>query len=225
MILETSALTYAYRSGEQLSFPDLQVSAGEKVLLVGASGSGKSSLLNLIAGVLPLQTGSISLKNFQYGQLSPRALDTVRANHIGVIFQSFNLIPYLSGFENAHIGLKFSHRRRALVGRPREVIENLATRLGLTIDLLDQKPTELSIGQQQRVAIVRALINSPALLLVDEPTSALDHANKESFLTLLNEVLDDTNCAMVFVSHDPSIGSMFDHQVALQDLNQPVDAH
>ena len=217
MILETSALTYAYRSGKKLCFPDLQVSAGEKVLLVGASGSGKSSLLNLIAGVLPLQTGSISLKNFQYGQLGPRALDAIRANHIGVIFQSFNLIPYLSGFENARIGLKFSHRRRALVGRPREVIENLATHLGLTIDLLDQKPTELSIGQQQRIAAIRALIGQPELIIADEPTSALDPEATTLFMNQLNESINPQKQAVVVVSHNPSIIPLFDRVITLGD--------
>ena len=217
MILETSALTYAYRSGKQLRFPDLQVSAGEKVLLVGASGSGKSSLLNLIAGVLPLQTGSISLINFQYGQLSPRALDTVRANHIGVIFQSFNLIPYLSGFENAHIGLKFSHRRRALVGRPREAIENLATQLGLTTDLLNQKPTELSIGQQQRIAAIRALIGQPELIIADEPTSALDPEATTLFMNQLNDSINTQTQAVVVVSHNPSIIPLFDRVITLGD--------
>ena len=217
MILETSALTYAYRSGKKLRFPDLQVSAGDKVLLVGASGSGKSSLLNLIAGVLPLQTGSISLKNFQYGQLGPRALDTLRANHIGVIFQSFNLIPYLSGFENARIGLKFSHRRRALVGRPREVIENLATHLGLTIDLLDQKPTELSIGQQQRIAAIRALIGQPELIIADEPTSALDPEATTLFMNQLNDSINPETQAVVVVSHNPSIIPLFDRVITLGD--------
>ena len=101
----------------------------------------------------------------------------------------------------------------------------LLERVNLDLSLSNRKAEQLSIGQQQRVAIVRALINSPALLLVDEPTSALDQANKASFLNLLNEVLDDTNCAMVFVSHDPSIGDMFEDRIALTDLNQSVGAH
>ena len=217
MILKTSALTYDYRSGKHLRFPDLKINAGEKVLLIGASGSGKSSLLNLIAGVLPLQTGSISLKNFQYDQLSPRSLDTVRANHIGVIFQSFNLIPYLSGFENAHIGLQFSTQRRARVDRPREVIKRLAIQLGLTTDLLDRKPTELSIGQQQRIAAIRALIGQPELIIADEPTSALDPEATTLFMNQLNDSINPQTQAVVVVSHNPSISPLFDQVITLDN--------
>jgi len=217
LILETSALTYAYRSGKHLRFPDLKIDAGEKVLLIGPSGSGKSSLLNLIAGVLPLQTGSISLKKFQYDQLSPRSLDTIRADHIGVIFQSFNLIPYLSGFENARIGLQFSTQRRARVDRPREAIKRLATQLGLTTDLLDRKPTELSIGQQQRIAAIRALIGQPELVIADEPTSALDPEATTLFMNQLNDSINPQTQAVVVVSHNPSIIPLFDRVITLDN--------
>ena len=215
MILETSALTYAYRSGKHLRFPDLKINAGEKVLLIGPSGSGKSSLLNLIAGVLPLQTGSISLKNFQYDQLSPRHLDTVRADHIGVIFQSFNLIPYLSGFENAHIGPILNSTPRA--GRSTARVKRLAIQLGLTTDLLDRKPTELSIGQQQRIAAIRALIGQPELVIADEPTSALDPEATTLFMNQLNDSINPQTQAVLVISHNPSIIPLFDQVITLDN--------
>lgn len=205
-----------------LTIPEWSVAANERVFLQGNSGSGKSTLLGLLAGLRTPTAGVVNILDTQISALSGRKRDAFRAQNIGVVFQQFNLIPFLSVLDNILLAAEFGSRSsKTLKTRAKELLE----RVNLDSGLSSRKAEQLSIGQQQRVAIVRALINSPALLLVDEPTSALDHANKESFLTLLNEVLDDTNCAMVFVSHDPSIGSMFDHQVALQDLNQPVGAH
>jgi putative ABC transport system ATP-binding protein len=217
LILKTSALAHTFRSGQRILFPDLEVHAGEKVAMVGASGSGKSTLLNLITGVLPLQTGSIQLKEFKYEQLSGRDLDAVRADHIGVIFQSLNLVPYLTALDNAQLGLQFSRRRRSQVSDTRTVISELAIQLGLSADLLGQKPSELSIGQQQRVAAIRALIGKPELIIADEPTSALDPHATQLFMDQLSSSIDPETQAVIVVSHNPSIIPLFDRVISIGD--------
>lgn len=186
--------------------------------MVGASGSGKSTLLNLITGVLPLQTGSIQLKEFKYEQLSGRDLDAVRADRIGVIFQSLNLIPYLTALENAQLGLQFSIRRRSRVSDARAVISELAIQLGLSIDLLGQKPSDLSIGQQQRIAAIRALIGKPELIIADEPTSALDPHATQLFIDQLSSSIDPETQAVIVVSHNPSIIPLFDRIISIGDM-------
>ena len=218
MILKTSALAHTFRSGRHIQFPDFEVHAGEKIAVVGASGSGKSTLLNLITGVLPLQTGFIQLKEFKYEQLSSRDLDALRADHIGVIFQSLNLIPYLTALENAQLGLQFSKRRRSQVSDAGSVISELAIRLGLTVDLLGQKPSELSIGQQQRVAAIRALIGKPELIIADEPTSALDPHATQLFMNQLSSSIDPETQAVIVVSHNPSIIPLFDRVISIGDV-------
>ena len=205
-----------------LTIPAWSVEPNQRVFLQGDSGSGKSTLLGLLAGLRTPTSGVVNILDTQISSLGGRKRDAFRARNIGVVFQQFNLIPFLSVLDNVLLAAQFGSRSsNDLKARASQLLE----RVNLDSSLSSRKAEHLSIGQQQRVAIVRALINSPSLLLVDEPTSALDHANKESFLTLLNEVLDDTNCAMVFVSHDPSIGNMFDHRVALKDLNQHAGAN
>jgi putative ABC transport system ATP-binding protein len=205
-----------------LTIPAWSVERNQRVFLQGDSGSGKSTLLGLLAGLRTPTSGVVNILDTQISSLGGRKRDAFRARNIGVVFQQFNLIPFLSVLDNVLLAAQFGSRSsNDLKARALQLLE----RVNLDSSLSSRKAEHLSIGQQQRVAIVRALINSPSLLLVDEPTSALDHANKESFLTLLNEVLDDTNCAMVFVSHDPSIGNMFDHRVALKDLNQHAGAN
>jgi len=217
VILKISTLAHTFRSGQHIQFPDLEVHAGEKIAVVGPSGSGKSTLLNLITGVLPLQTGSIQLKEFTYEQLSTRDLDIVRADHIGVIFQSLNLIPYLTALDNAQLGLQFSRRRRSQVSDTRTVISELAIQLGLSADLLGQKPSELSIGQQQRVAAIRALIGKPELIIADEPTSALDPHATQLFMDQLSSSIDPETQAVIVVSHNPSIIPLFDRVISIGD--------
>ena len=200
-----------------LNIPSWKVEPNQRIFLQGDSGSGKSTLLSLLAGLRTPSSGTVNVLDTPISQLSGRRRDAFRAKNIGVVFQHFNLIPFLSVLDNVLLAAQFGSGSAAAL---RSHALELLQRVNLDPGLSTRKAEELSIGQQQRVAIVRALVNSPALLLVDEPTSALDYANKTSFLSLLNEVLEDTNCAMVFVSHDPSIGDMFEHRVALNDLNQ-----
>lgn len=197
-----------------LSINAWEVGRHERVFLYGESGSGKSTLLNLIAGLQVPQVGSLKVHGTELADLSVRQRDRFRAKHVGVVFQQFNLIPYLSVADNVLLAAHFGDGAQQS-GRDRttELLDavNLPT-------LGDRRADQLSIGQQQRVAIVRALINSPELLLVDEPTSALDTVNRDAFLDLLFNVVETAGSAMVFVSHDPSIAERFENRTAIGDL-------
>ena len=200
-----------------LSIPAWQVARNERVFLQGESGSGKSTLLGLLAGLQLPTLGEVEILGARMSALGAGKRDNFRAKHLGVVFQQFNLIPYLSALENVLLAAQFgTSDRRGARQRAIELLESV----NLPSSLHDRKAAELSIGQQQRVAIVRALINEPSLLLVDEPTSALDHNNRDAFLALLFDILADMDCAMVFVSHDPTIGRLFDKHVRLAELNQ-----
>lgn len=200
-----------------LSIPAWQVARNERVFLQGESGSGKSTLLGLLAGLQLPTLGEVEILGARMSALGAGKRDRFRAKHLGVVFQQFNLIPYLSALENVLLAAQFGTSDRR--GARQRAIELLGS-VNLPSSLHDRKAAALSIGQQQRVAIVRALINEPSLLLVDEPTSALDHNNRDAFLALLFDMLADMDCAMVFVSHDPTIGRLFDTHVRLAELNQ-----
>ena len=216
--VELNGLVFQFDAdvGPVLRIPSWKVMAGDRVFLQGQSGSGKSTLLALMAGLEVPTQGEVSVLGEIVSAMAPRKRDRFRANHIGVVFQQFNLIPYLSVIDNILLAAQFGERQdRPMHTRTLELLD----RVNLEAALYERRASDLSIGQQQRVAIVRALINEPALLLVDEPTSALDHENRDSFLALLLEILDESNCSMVFVSHDPTIGQYFDHQVVLNEIN------
>jgi putative ABC transport system ATP-binding protein len=205
-----------------LDLPTLVINRGERVFLRGPSGSGKSTLLGVIAGVLRPRSGSVRVFGRELSTLRGAERDAFRAAHIGFIFQSFNLIPYLSLVENVALPARFSAERRAraggdLAGEARRLLGAL----GLTDPALLARPvTQLSIGQQQRVAAARALLGRPDLLIADEPTSSLDADARESFLGLLMSECTATGATLLFVSHDVSLGRLFDRVLALGDLNR-----
>ena len=218
-----SDVGFVFDQGEErvLEIPSWEVARSERVFLQGESGSGKSTLLSILSGMFVPSSGQVSVLGTELSALSTRERDRFRAGNIGFVFQQFNLIPYLSVLDNILLAAQFgeiadvSSRARA---------EELLIKVNLEVELHGRPAGQLSIGQQQRVAIVRALINSPELLLVDEPTSALDHRNRDSFLNLLTEILDESGCAMVFVSHDPEIGNYFENKLTMFDLNKAVKA-
>lgn len=187
------------------------------MLIMGPSGVGKSTFLNLLTGVLPLQQGDIRVKGCSYQGLSRRQLDRIRADHFGIIFQTLNLIPYLSGRDNAALGVQFSTHRRQRVGHLDQAINSLGVALGLTAKNLDSRATNLSIGQQQRIAMMRALLGRPALIIADEPTSALDPKSTQRFLDTLFDQLDGSEQAVLMVSHDERLIPHFDQVVELKD--------
>ena len=217
--IDLQNLNYTFQGSSLpvLSIPAWQVARNERVFLQGESGSGKSTLLGLLAGLQLPTRGEVDILGTRMSALGAGKRDRFRAKHLGVVFQQFNLIPYLSALENVLLAAQFG-TSGGQAARQRAV--ELLERVNLPSSLHHRKAAALSIGQQQRVAIVRALINEPSLLLVDEPTSALDHNNRDAFLALLFDVLADMDCAMVFVSHDPTIGQLFDRRVRLAELNQ-----
>ncbi|MEZ4605296.1 MAG: ABC transporter ATP-binding protein [Deinococcales bacterium] len=202
-----------------LAIEDFELQAGERCFLQGPSGSGKSTLLNLIAGVMLPQQGEIEVLGTSLKQLSHAQRDRFRAEHLGFIFQMFNLLPYLSVLDNVLLALNFAPERRAKLGGVVKEAERLLEQLALT-PYLNQAAHTLSIGQQQRVAAVRALLGAPALLIADEPTSALDSDNRQAFLDLLLTEAAKYDIALLFVSHDHSLANAFDRHVNLAQLNQ-----
>ena len=222
-VIELSAVRFSWsREGPSVLHVDsLRVARGERLFLRGPSGSGKSTLLSLIAGVVTPQQGSIKLLGHDTGAQSGAARDRFRADHIGYIFQMFNLIPYLSVIENVGLPCHFSERRRARVHATATSVDMEATRLLAQLDLdrdtLHRSVTDLSVGQQQRVAAARALIGAPELVIADEPTSALDADRRMAFLDLLFRQCERENTALVFASHDASLASQFDRTLELAD--------
>ena len=214
-----SDVGFAFEQGEErvLDIPSWEIARSERVFLQGESGSGKSTLLSLLSGMFVPSSGQVSVLGTAVSSLSTRERDRFRAGNIGFVFQQFNLIPYLSVLDNILLAARFAETTG---DSARARAEELLIKVNLGVELHHRPAGQLSIGQQQRVAIVRALINSPELLLVDEPTSALDHRNRDSFLELLTEILSESGCAMVFVSHDPEIGKYFDSKLTMHDLNQ-----
>lgn len=208
-----------------LDIERFRVMAGESVFIQGSSGSGKSTLLGLIAGVLTPRSGSIEVLGSPLEKMSGAARDRFRADHIGIVFQQFNLIPYLRVVENVTLPCHFSTaRRQAAVARSGDP-ETEALRLLRHLDMADtetlRKPVvELSVGQQQRVAVARALIGAPEVLIADEPTSSLDADRRDAFIELLFQECREANTTLLYVSHDRGLRDAFDCNIELAQLNR-----
>lgn len=200
-----------------LSIPSWSLDTGEKAFIHGASGSGKSTLLSVLSGLLAPNEGEVNVLGHALTTMRSAQRDRFRANHIGYVFQQFNLIPYLSPVDNVRLANQFSNRR-AKVSIVQEIQDLLST---LNIAASDwHKPTaQLSIGQQQRVAIARALINKPELLIADEPTSALDETNRDAFMQLLMQMVQTHNMTLLVVSHDMALAQHFSHIASMSDFN------
>jgi putative ABC transport system ATP-binding protein len=208
-----------------LDIENLCVAKAERIFLFGPSGSGKSTLLSLIGGLLVPQSGTLRILDRDLTTMDAAARDRFRADHIGFIFQMFNLIPYLSVVENVCLPCRFSPLRRQRALRAAGSLPAEARRLLEHLDMggdkiLRRPVTELSVGQQQRVAAARALIGAPELIIADEPTSSLDADRRGAFLDLLFRECAREQSALVFVSHDASIASRFDRVIRLADINR-----
>lgn len=219
-VLELSDLRFHWpgRARFALSLSDFAIEKGETVLLLGESGSGKSTLLSLICGtILPLG-GSVRVAGTDITKLSGGARDRFRAEQIGVIFQQFNLLPFGSVADNILLPLRFAPERRKRVPDAKAAAMTLCTELGLPGDVFTAKASTLSVGQQQRVAVARALIGQPPLIIADEPTSALDANSQSAFLDLLFQQASTHNTSLLMVSHDPRLGTRFDRVIRMEDV-------
>ncbi|MBP8897854.1 MAG: ABC transporter ATP-binding protein [Sulfuritalea sp.] len=203
-----------------LDIARFELAAGERVFLHGASGSGKSTLLGLLGGVALPQQGRIELLGTDITRLGSRDRDRFRADHIGFLFQQFNLLPWLPALDNVLLPCTFSARRRERAGAdPRAEAERLLRHLDLDTASWRKPAGELSVGQQQRVAAARALIGRPEILIADEPTSALDAERQQAFIDLLLQESAAVGAALVFVSHDQRLAGHFDRSIALHDIS------
>jgi len=208
-----------------LSLDAIRIARGEQVFISGPSGSGKSTLLSLLAGVTTAEQGSLQVLGNRLERLGGVERDHFRANHIGYIFQMFNLIPYLSMVDNVTLPCRFSRQRREKAvkrsGTPEHEALRLLDHLDMAHDeLLDRPVTTLSVGQQQRVAAARALMGSPEIVIADEPTSSLDANRREAFVQLLFNECGESGATLVFVSHDESLEPLFERRIPLQEANR-----
>ncbi len=207
-----------------LAIDHFALGVSERLFLHGPSGSGKSTLINLLAGVSTPQRGEVRVLGEPLSHWSGARRDRFRADHIGLIFQQFNLLPYLSALENVQLPCEFSGQRRRRAGAVASA-RQLLKALGLTEEIWNRPAAELSVGQQQRVAAARALIGAPALIIADEPTSALDADARDSFIDLLLEQARCCGSAVLFVSHDRALAGHFDRALALAELNRAALNH
>ena len=199
----------------------LDIAARRTVFLHGPSGCGKSTLLGLMAGVLLARSGTVALMGQDWAALPAGARDARRADHVGVVFQQFNLLPYLTVLDNVLLPCRFSPRRaQRCAGSPRAAAQTLLQRMGLPEPLWARRADALSVGQQQRVAAARALIGGPELVLADEPTSALDGPLRDDFMALLLQACAAAGSTLVFVSHDERLAARFDERLSLPEINR-----
>lgn len=215
--LDKCKFSYNKNSKLVINIDQLQIQSGEKIFLYGPSGHGKSTLLNLTAGVLKADSGKVEVLGSDLTKLSQSKRDHLRGEKIGYIFQIFNLIPYLTVKENIVLPCMINKKRSD--GDFHQQAEELIDSLGLR-EHINKPVTELSIGQQQRVAAARALIGNPQMIIADEPTSALDEKNTREFMELLMRVWEQKKFTLIFVSHDERLKSYFERSISLPEINR-----
>jgi putative ABC transport system ATP-binding protein len=224
-VVEIDDLEFAWpgRRTACLDIRRLELRQGERIFLHGPSGSGKSTLLALLGGVLVPQRGSLKVLGRALEAMRPSERDRYRSDHVGFIFQLFNLVPYLSVLENVLLACRFSARRReraiAAGGSAHAEAIRLLAHLDIGAALLERPVTALSVGQQQRVAAARALLGRPEIVVADEPTSALDADLQAAFLELLLRECEAADATLLFVSHDRRLAGEFTREIALPEIN------
>ena len=209
---------WSKKSNFKIFVPNLEIKKGEKVLLLGESGSGKTTLLSLMCGFLNPLSGNISINGNTINQLSSKTRDEYRADNIGIIFQQFNLLPYANVVDNVLLHLNFTKVRSNNVSNKKEKVIELFKQLRLPDDIAQFRASSLSMGQQQRVAVARALIGNPSLIIADEPTSSLDADAQKIFLNLMFEQISENNSTLLMVSHDKSLSNQFDRLIDINEI-------
>jgi len=226
--LRDISFTWPGQHTPTLALEHFDVQAREQVFVSGPSGSGKSTLLALIGGINTAQSGSVAILGQPLDTLAAAKRDRFRVDHIGFIFQQFNLIPYLSILDNVLLPCSFSaYRRERALAQGADLLaaaHALLRSLDLAPALWTRAVTQLSIGQQQRVAAARALIGRPEIVVADEPTSALDSDRQQGFLDLIQHECEQTGASLVFVSHDQRLAQRFDRRIALNEINRCAHA-
>jgi putative ABC transport system ATP-binding protein len=208
-MLQTKELRFSYDNGREFSFPDFTCLAGEALLITGQSGCGKTTLLHLMAGILHPKSGSIKIGEADLSQMSATEADRFRGQNIGLVYQKPHFLAALTVLENLQLPPFFGHK-----SVEKKTILALAEQLGIG-HTLQQAPARLSVGEQQRASIARALVNHPQLILADEPTSALDDNNCETVIQLLTQQAQLHKAALVIVTHDGRLKEVVKKQVAL----------
>lgn len=208
-MIQTRQLRFSYNAQTQFAFPDLACAAGETLLITGASGTGKTTLLHLLGGLLPPSSGQVEIDRTDLSKLSGRPLDRFRGRHIGIVFQQAYFVAALSVFDNLLLAGWLSQRKKD-AAKARGLLERLSI-----AEQAAKKPAQLSIGQQQRAAIARALMGDPALLLADEPTSSLDDRNAQTVADLLREQAQQAGAALIIVTHDQRLKQRFNQHIEL----------
>lgn len=223
-VIDAQNLVFAWRNDQPpvLSIAEFRVRSGERLFLKGPSGSGKSTLLSLIGGVIQPQRGNIRVLGQPLAELTQGQRDCFRSDHIGFVFQLFNLIPYLSVMDNVTLPCRFSRKRRERTSAhstPEREALRLLDHLGLG-NVARKTATDLSVGQQQRVAVARALLGGPEIVVADEPTSALDTDLRDAFVDLMMAECKENGTTLLFVSHDGGLADHFDRVVDLRLANR-----
>lgn len=199
-----------------LDIPHFAVAEGEQVVLVGRSGGGKTTLLHSIAGITRVDRGSITIDGRDLTTLSEAGVDRLRAQKIGYVFQTFNLLSGFSALENVLLGMTFAGK-----AGDQARAKHLLERVGLG-HRLTHKPSAMSVGEQQRVAVARALVNKPRLLLADEPTANIDPRNQQTIIDLIRGTCREENIALILVTHSMEVANQFDRVVRLEEINRTL---
>ncbi|MFN4234746.1 MAG: ABC transporter ATP-binding protein [Bacteroidia bacterium] len=209
MMISAKNLHFSYNTATQFIFPDINCNAGEVLIISGKSGTGKTTLLHLLGGILKPISGQIIIDYTEINTLNEKQLDKFRGNNIGIVFQKANFISSLNVLENLELASWLATKNKQT-----EKAKKILSQLDLSSHL-HKKPTELSVGQQQRVSIARAIINEPKLILADEPTSNLDDENCFNVATLLSETAKAINAALIIVTHDSRLKDKFPNHIQL----------
>lgn len=221
LVLKDVRKTYREPDGSPLPILDIRefhLGAGEQAVLMGKSGCGKTTLLHVIAGISRPDSGLVQIDGTDITRLSESGRDRFRADKIGYVFQTFNLLPGFSALENVLLGMSFAGRT-ADAARARQLLERVELK-----HRVDHRPAHLSVGEQQRVAVARALANRPKLLLADEPTANVDSGHQQQIIDLVRETCREENVALLLVTHTPEVSEQFTRVERLEEFNQAVAA-
>lgn len=213
--------SYRQPNGETtaiLDVPGYELSAGEQAVMIGPSGCGKTTLLHVIAGITRADKGKIEIDGVNMARFSESGRDRIRADKLGYVFQTFNLLPGFSAIENVLLGMSFASKK---ISRSRA--KELLDRVGLS-HRMRNRPTALSVGEQQRVAVARALANRPNVLLADEPTANVDPQNQQQIVDLIRDRCREENIALIIVTHSMDVAKQFDRVDRLEEINRVVSA-